>query len=265
MKKYWAVFRWSFKMQIIWRFDVALTMMTTTGRIVAAWILWSAIFAGKAAVGGFTFESMLSYSVVGAFLASLDMSRQIGFEVSDLIKNGGFSKHMVTPMHPLGFFGAMIAGESSFHLAFSCLAAALCAWLFQMHIALATDAARLALGGGMALLGLVFMAQYQHFIGTLAFRFIDIGFVLHAQGSLLAFATGAMVPLSLLPPAVGDALSLLPFPHIVFTPAMLLTGQMGAEEALFGLAVLLVWVGLMGCIGHISYHRLRTQYEGVGI
>lgn len=123
MRKYIEVFRWSFKMQIVWRFDVAMTMVATIGRILSARILWSAIFDSKEYVYGFTFQAMLSYYIVSSFLTSLDMSSQISGEISYLIRDGGFSKHMVTPMNPFGFFSFMVAGESAFHLGFSCIAA----------------------------------------------------------------------------------------------------------------------------------------------
>ena len=48
-RKYLEVFRWSFKMQIVWRFDVAMTMLATVVRILTAWVLWGAIFAHPAA------------------------------------------------------------------------------------------------------------------------------------------------------------------------------------------------------------------------
>lgn len=265
MRKYLEVFRWSFKMQIVWRFDVAMTMVVTIGRIVAAWILWSAVFVGKEFVGGFTFEAMLSYYIIGSFLASLDMSNQISGEVSSLIKDGGFSKHMVTPINPFGFFGYMIAGESAFHLAFSFIAAAVCTLLFQINIIITPDITRLLIASGIVLLGLIFMAGYHYLIGILAFKFVDIGFFLHVQGSIIAFATGALVPLSLLPNTVVNMLRFLPFTHVVFTPAMLLTGQISVSEGLFGLIVLLAWVAVIVYIGQTTYRKLRVRYEGVGI
>ena len=265
MRKYLEVFRWSFKAQIIWRFDVAMTMVATIGEIVAAWILWSAVFAGRALVSGFAFHSMLSYYLAGSLLASLDLSSQISFEVSRLIKEGGFSKHMVTPMNPFGFFACQLAGKSAFRLGFSLMAALLCAGLLGLKITLSPDAARLILGAAMAFLGLLFMAGYHYILGILAFRFVEMEFFLYLQGAILAFATGAMVPLSLLPGPVSGILRFLPFTHVVFTPAMLLTGQMGAGEGLFRLGVLLAWAAAALLVGQGLYRRLRSRYEGVGI
>jgi ABC-2 type transport system permease protein len=267
-------------MQIVWRFDVAMTMAATVGRIVAARILWQAIFAGKAQVGGFTFEAMLSYYIVCSIISSIDFSHQICGEVSWLIRDGKFSGHMVTPMNPMGFFGSMAAGESAFHLGFSIAAAAACAAAFRMAdigamggvggmggmgAILTAGTARMLLAAAMIPLGLAFMAIYQYIIGILAFKFLDIGFLEHVLGSVNGFATGAYVPLSLLPGPVLGALRFLPFTHVVYTPSMLITGQIGAREGLLGLASLAAWLVAAYAIAQFAYGKLRISYDGVGI
>ena len=263
--KYLEVFRLSFKMQIVWRFDVAMTMVATTGRILAAWILWQAIFSGHTAIKGFSLASMLTYYILSAILASIDFSGQISGEVSYLIRNGRFSGHMVTPMNPLGFFSSMSAGESAFHLGFSLLAALICAVLFQIDLVFTTDVMRILTAVIMIPLGLAFMAIYHFIIGILTFKFTEIGFFMHIQGNIIAFATGSLVPLSLLPGGVLAVLRFLPFTHVVYTPVMLLCGQISAEEGLTGLAVVTVWVTAMLVLSQLSYRHLRVKYDGVGI
>lgn len=265
MRKYMEVFRLSFKMQIVWRFDVAMTMVATIGRVIVAWILWSAIFTGKELVGGFTFGAMLSYYTVCSIISSIDFSSQISGEVSELIREGRFSGHMVTPMNPMGFFSSMIAGESAFHLGFSVVAAVVCVFVFNINILFTADALKILLAILLILLGLAFMACYQYFIGVLTFKFLEIEFFWHMQGSLIAFATGSLVPLSLLPASVVAVLRCLPFTHVGFTPAMLLTGQMNIGDGLFGLAVLAVWIAAMFLTAQYTYGRLRVKYDGVGI
>ncbi|MCL2834848.1 MAG: ABC-2 family transporter protein [Treponema sp.] len=265
MKKYLEVFRLSFKMQIVWRFDVAMTMAATAGRILAAWILWRAIFSNTASINGFSFVAMLSYYIVSSILSSIDFSSQISGEVSGLIRNGRFSGHMVTPMNPLYFFGSLTAGESAFHLGFSLLAAVLCAVLFGINILIVRSFARIILALALILAGLAFMACYHYTIGVLTFKFLEIDFFMHVQGSIISFATGALVPLSLLPGAVLSALRFLPFTHVVYTPVMLLCGQTGLTDGLFGLAVIAVWTLVMFTIAEYTYGRLRVKYDGVGI
>jgi ABC-2 type transport system permease protein len=259
------VFRVSFKMRIVWRFDVAMTVLATVSRILAAWILWRAIFEGKDFVNGFTFEAMLSYYIVCSILSSVDFSNNISNEVSNLILDGKFSGHMVTPMNPMLFFSMMSGGESAFHLGFSLAAAALCAFAFGVDIVLAADIAAILLAAAMMAAGLAFMAFYQYFIGILAFKFLDINFIKHTLWSMHGFITGALIPLSLLPAPVFSALRLLPFAHVVYTPAMLLTGQIDAGEGLIGFAVLAAWTAAMAGVAQSAYRRLRIKYDGVGI
>lgn len=264
MRKYLEVFRLSFKMQIVWRFDVAMTMLATIGRIVAAWILWGAIFSGKELVSGFTFQAMLSYYIVSSFLTSLDMSGQISEEVSYLIRDGGFSKHMVTPMNPFGFFSFMVAGESAFHLGFSCVAAIICALLFRINIIFTADIMQIFIAIFMILLGLLCMMCFHHLLGMLAFKFLSVSSFLHAANNLIAFLTGALIPLALLPDWIITTMRIFPFYYVTYLPAMLLTGRSG-EEALTGVITLTCWtVGLLA-LNHFTYHKLRVQYDGVGI
>lgn len=265
MKKYIEVFRLSFKMQIVWRFDAVMTMSATFCRILAAWILWQAIFSANTQIKGFSFAAMLSYYIISSILSSIDFSHQISGEVSELIQNGAFSGHMVTPMNPLFFFSSMTAGESVFHLGFSLLAAAVCAFLFNMNLIITQDALNIILAAGIILTGLAFMACYHYTIGVLTFKFIDIDFFMYVQGNIIAFVTGALVPLSLLPDSALFVLRFLPFTHVVYTPAMLLCGQINAEEGLFGLALISLWTVIMFSAAQYAYNRLRVKYDGVGI
>ncbi|MDR1060809.1 MAG: ABC-2 family transporter protein [Clostridiales bacterium] len=264
MKKYFAVFKWSFKMQIVWRFDVAMTMLATVGRIVAAWILWRAVYGNRELVSGFTFQGMLSYYVVSSFLSSLDMSSQISEEISGLIRDGGFSKHMAVPMSPFAFFSFMVAGEAAFHLWFSCIAAVFCALAFSISIALASDAALMLAAAIMIPLGLLCMMSVHYLLAMLAFKFLSVSSFLFAAQSLTAFLTGALVPLALLPESVAAIMRLFPFCYVTYLPAMLLTGRSGGE-ALPGIAVLACWTAGLLALGGLAYGKLRVRYEGVGI
>jgi ABC-2 type transport system permease protein len=252
-------------MQIVWRFDVAMTMLATVGRILAAWILWRAIFGNNAVVKGFDFNTMLSYYIISAILSSIDFSHQISGEVSELIRAGRFSAHMVTPMNPLAFFSSMTAGESAFHLGFSVLSALICVAIFPMNVTINHDVVGILLALVMIPLGLTFMACYHYFIGVLTFKFLEIGFFMHVQGSIIAFVTGSLVPLSLLPEKALFVLRFLPFTHVVYTPSMLLCGQMDAGEGLFGLALMAIWTMVMLITAQYAYDCLRVKYDGVGI
>jgi ABC-2 type transport system permease protein len=264
IRKYLEVFRWSFKMQIVWRFDVAMTMLATVGRILAAWILWRAIFEGNGNVKGFSFDAMLSYYIISSILNSLDFSMQISGEISDLIRDGGFSKHMVTPMDPFGFFSFMAAGESAFHFGFSCAAAFFCAVFFGIKIIFSTNIIGIAAALVMIPLGLFFMMCFQYLLGILTFRFLSIRSFTFIANHLIHFLTGALVPLALLPDAVRGIMRIFPFYYVTYLPSMLLIGR-NVDEAMNGILILSCWILAFMLLNRFSYNSLRTRYEGVGI
>ena len=265
MSKYLEVMRLSFKMQIIWRFDVVMTMAATIARILAGWIVWQAIFASRDMVAGLGLSAMLSYYLLSAILRSIDFSHHISSEINYLIRQGTFAGHLVAPHNPLVFFSSMCAGQTVFHLGFSLVAALIATQLLGITMVFTGEIACLLLALLLIPLGLCFMAILQYIFGILTFRYIEIGFILHVQFSIIEFATGALIPLVLLPAGVLSILRWLPFNHVIYTPVMLLTGQMGYQEGLEGLLILGVWTAALAIASQQAYRRLRTAYDGVGI
>ncbi|MDR2515609.1 MAG: ABC-2 family transporter protein [Christensenellaceae bacterium] len=265
MKKYFAIAKTAFKAQIVYRFDVAMTALGTLWKLLFAWILWGAIFQGQESVSGFDFGGMLGYYLVVSFLSSMDQSSGVSFELNERIRGGTFSKFMVLPASPQLQFMAQSLGASFYYALFALLAALLGALLFQIRMGFGAEPAALLCAFCLSALGLVFMVSYHFFVGLLAFKFQEINFFLHLQGNLIALATGAMLPLSLLPKTVLELLNLLPFSQVGYLPAMLLTGRAGLGEGLKGLLVLVLWTAAFLAANRLLYERLRVQYDGVGI
>lgn len=265
MKKYLEIAQIQFKSQLVYRFDVALTAVGTIGRVLFAFILWGAIFEGRESVGGFTYQTMLAYYLVSSFLTSLELSDGISEEVSELIRGGKFSKFMVIPSSPLLHFMAQDIGKASYYAIFSAVATVLSLLLFGITPSITSNIPSLLCAAAMILLGLMFMVVYQFFIGILTFNYQDVGFFLYMQSSLLAFATGSMIPLSLLPAPVLAVFRFLPFTHVTYTPTMLILGEISVGEGLLGLLVLAVWMAGMTWLVHSTYRRYRIKFDGVGI
>ena len=265
MIKYIAVAKIQFKAQLAYRFDVIMTALGTIWRVIFAWILWGAIFTGRDMVGDFTFQAMLSYYVISSFFTATDMSGGVAGEVSSRIREGSFSKFMVIPSNPQLHFLSQTLGASGYYGLFIALAAAVSVLIFRISLIITLDPAKILLAITIFILGTVFMSSYQFFVGIWAFKFQDINFLLYTFPNIVSFFKGEFVPLSLLPDVFVFALRFFPFTHVAYTPTMLLTGMMDLSEGLIGLAVLCVWTLGMMAASQLTYKRLRTKYEGVGI
>ncbi len=263
MRKYFEIAKVLCKAQMAYRFDVYFNMLFIVIRILFAQILWGAVFAAREGVAGFTYQGMLSYYVVSSFLRGLQLSDGVSGEIAARIRGGSFSKFMVLPCGPLGHFMAQEAGVCAFYFAFNLAATVFWVLASGIRLALTAQAGLVAAAAALTLLGLVFMVQLDFFLGILAFRFQDVGLFLMIKSNLLAFVTGTMVPLALLPEAVQGVMRLFPFYYVNYLPAMLFLGREG-PAALPALAVLTGWILLFIPINRLTYRRLRTRYEGVG-
>ncbi|GHV02579.1 ABC transporter permease [Spirochaetia bacterium] len=266
MKKYIEIAKILFRVQMIYRFAVVMTALSTVARVLFAWILWGAVFSGRDYVGDFTFQAMLSYYVVSSFLATgMSECESVSGEVSARIRNGTFSKYLVVPANVQGYFMFETLGAVAYYTVFSFIAAVFCTLVFHVDLMFTGEIAAILCAAAMIIIGFSFMVSYHYFIGLLTLQFQDVGFFLHVQGNIIAFVTGALVPLSLLPDGFTAILRFVPFYYVTYMPAMLLTGQAGVGEGLPGLVILALWAVAAALTAEFTYQKLRVKYDGVGI
>ena len=264
IKKYCEVAKINFKSCIIWRFDILANLLLTVTKITFAYILWRAVFGENDVIGGFTFYSMLTYYVTGAFLSGADMSKKISTEICTRVISGTFSKYIIIPVNIQIYFMAQNFGRLIFYLLLNIIS--LFTWIFVLQISFSftNNMYYIAIAALMALLGLVFMTEFQFFIGILSFKFLEISMFRIIVDNIMVFITGAAIPLSLLPEAVTAVMRIFPFYYIIYLPSMLAIGRNG-NEAFSGLIIIFAWVLAFFIINNLLYKRLRVLFEGVGI
>ncbi len=262
--KYWAIGMTYWKAQVVWRFDVMMSVALTVSRILLAYILWGAIYDGRAEVAGLTFMQMLTYYIVVSFLRELDMSSGSCGEFAHRIRNGLFSAYLVRPASAQGHFFAQTAGVAAFYGMFQLLAAILWVFVFRVKFAIACTPMELMGAIAMAGLGLFFMASMNYAISVLAFPLNDVETFNMIKDNLMNFATGVLVPLALLPAGVVSAMRMLPFYYVAYLPSMIVIGQ-GTAEIERGLVTLGAWTALFLVLGRAMHGTYRKKYDGVGI
>lgn len=264
MGKYVEIMKIFFKAQIAYRFDVAMTVLFTVSKILFAYILWGAIFGQNKTVAGFNFQMMLSYYIISSFLAQIEMSDGVSGEIGNRIRGGTFSKYMVIPANTQGYFIAQTFGAMAFYLLFIFAATVLWVFVFAVKLTITSSISVILSTVLMVVLGLLFMIQLNYFLGILAFKFQDIRLFLMIKGNIIAFVTGALVPLVLLPANVVLVMRLFPFYYVTYLPSMLLIGK-NANEAFIGIVVLSAWLLIFTILNKFAYNKLRVVYDGVGI
>jgi ABC-2 type transport system permease protein len=274
---YLAVARVSLADRIAWRGDVFFSVAMGAARVALALVLWSAVFAGRAEVGGMSLALVTGYYVIAVFVFQFDQSGAASRELAEEIRTGRFGKYLTKPVDPLSWFLASSAGRSAFQAAVALGAAALVA----LALGLAGGAAGGAVPGGAVSLiapisplgilaalpplasGLLSLALVNFMTGILAFRFQDVGAFQIAKDCLIEFISGAMIPLAMMPSWARGALGLTPFPALASLPADLALGR-APDSYAKALAILLAWNALLYLGARALYASLSERYEELG-
>jgi ABC-2 type transport system permease protein len=272
---YAAVARSSLADALAWRADAFLGLAMGVVRVALALLLWTAVFDGRAEVGGMSLRIMASYYLIAVFIFQFNQSGPVASSFATEIRTGLFSKYLARPVDPLAWFLAASAGRSAFQAAAAIgagLASALLgAGLASALLCLALDSSILApldpLGLLAAipvvLLGMLALALINFMTGILAFVFQDISSFQVGKDCVIEFLSGALIPVALLPARLRGILSATPFPALASLPADLMLGR-GFGGYPGALACLLLWDFILYIAARALYARLSPRYEEMG-
>ncbi len=264
MKKYWEALVIAFKTRTAYRFDTAMQVLASVARVLFAWLLWSAIFKGRSQVADFTLDTMILYYLIQSFFAQMDNTGRIAEELGSHIRAGTFSKFLVLPVRIQPYLFAQSLGSAAYMVFFSIGASILSLLAFPVRIEWTVLPLNLIKAAALLILGRIFLSQLHFYLGILTFKYQDIWLFLMIKSNVLAFLTGVLVPLTLMPEAVLQMLRLTPFYHAAHLPAMLLL-NLGGDEALSGMLIITLWIVFFFFLNKQTYAHLRTRYDGVGI
>ena len=264
MRKYLEVLKLQFKLEMSFRLDIFFGMLFTVLRVLFAMIVWPAVFGNQAEIGGFTLPMMLSFYVLTSFIAGLDSSEGIAWEISSRVRQGTFTKFLIIPADTETYLQAQTFGVSALYVFLSFLVSAVWVILFQIPIVITGNGAAILAAGAMVVLGLFVLNQINFLIGIMAFKLLDISTFLMLKNNLIAFLTGTYLPLSLLPLWLQNGMRVFPFYYVNNLPAMLLIGR-SEDEIAMGFLVLSLWGIVLLFLNRSAFHALRKKYDGVGV
>lgn len=262
--KYFQVAKITWKSMVAYQADTWLGAAVSGFRVLLSFLLWTAIFAGRSEVGGYTLPMMVTYYLVASMLSRLQNQDGLAWQLATEVREGSFSKYLVHPVSVIGYFLGAGFGRWSYLLLVN--GAALVAWAlaFSRWLVFPVSTSNLLWLILIVPLGGLFMLLLNHTIALLSLKYQDITGMMILKGSLIEFLSGALIPLNLLPAALTGALTYTPFYYVVYYPASLVLGQQ-SQPPLFAALVLLVWCAAFFTISQRWYDHARKHYEGVGI
>lgn len=241
-------------------------VLSTAVEVLVTIAVWRAVFASRSAqqIGGYTLNEMLVYVILAVFFGMVTRGSGTGTFARD-IYDGSLTKYLVYPLSVYSYKLGTYLPRSFFAFVGACLALFGILFLGYWPIELSLTVISV-LAGIIAL----FLATLLFFLMLFCVEVIAF-WVEHvwALSVILTFSTmllsGKWIPLDLFPVPLQQLLAYSPFPYIVFFPLNVFMGRVPSAEILPGMAILMLWIGIIFCIGQLLYRRGLRSYTGVGI
>jgi len=264
MKKYIVTIKTAWKNFLAYKFDIYGSAVLSIFTILLSFIMWKAIFGGKTEVSGFTFKMMVTYYIIVTMLTRLDVSQDISSSIAEEIRTGNFTKYLIKPFSVFGYYISSVFAKFSYVLCINLLATTIWALIFNNYFILPSSISNLLLAVMCALLGLLFLSCLNYLFLILTFWVLDVTAFFMIKDQIIAFVSGALIPLNFLPIGVQSVFKFLPFYYVFYYPATL---YLGIEEVSFlqAMTVLLGWCSALFIINYYLYKKAKKHYEGVGI
>ncbi|MDX1501806.1 MAG: ABC-2 family transporter protein [Thermoanaerobaculia bacterium] len=236
-------------------------------QLAVAYFLWLAVFetTGKPEIGGFTLAGMVTYYVLAILLGKMIRGQERQAGLARDIYDGTLTRYLVFPLAYFRFKYAEHVGALLPALVQLAVFGSVAFLLFELPPEIRITAGSLARAAVAVAMGnlLHFLIVYPvEGVAFWADNVWSLNVMARFTGELLG---GLLLPLTLFPGWARQTLELLPFQYLFYFPVMTLLGRVSPGEWLRGMAVALVWCGLIALAGRAVWRRGYRVYSGVGI
>jgi len=261
MKKYVQIMSLEWKNAIIYRTDTALSALFSVFTVVLAYLLWSAVFGSREIVDGFTLPQMVTYYLLSKIVSPFSQGGGIQNEFSDEIKSGAYSKYIVKPISPLGYFVFASFARMILPVLLNTIVMAIAMISFPQYF-LALHPAIIITAIPVLLLSGILSMLIDYLIAMSTFKLTDISFIYILKNIFTMLLSGGLIPLNML---LGDKIAMWsPFSYIIYYPVMLCMGK--TNISIFtAIGVISVWIAILILVARFVQHLAPKAFEGVGI
>ncbi|MCB0348163.1 MAG: ABC-2 family transporter protein [Bdellovibrionales bacterium] len=251
--KKWMGYRVDFWLQFVANLFVEVSI---------AYFLWDSIFTfqGVSQIGGFSFDQMLVYYVIGSFVGKMIRTGD-EMQMSREIYEGTLTNVLLYPLSTLWL--KLVVKFSYAALAYTQFL--LCVIVLPFFIQSFTiDVLSLVVGTYLLLYSIALAYLLNMLMELIAFWFENVWTMIVLMRFVTQFLGGAYLPISLYPQKVQDYLSLSPFPYTFSTPVKTLMGDWSLQIFIKAQVISVVWIIALSLLLALVWKRGQLKYTGAG-
>lgn len=198
------------------------------------------------------------------FLAALvySASNFHPFELEEDIRLGGLSKYLTKPMSPYSYhfwrLGAQVMLETLLKIV------VILPLLFLIGYALPFSVPHILLF--LFYLPFIFWFAFHQLtiVSLISFWITESWAIRWSMSSIFRLLSGLLIPIAFFPETIKNVMLMLPYPHLAYTPIMLVQQSISLTQAVYSLGILFFWCIAIWFIKEIIWYQGLKVYESNG-
>jgi len=265
LTKYRAVFNVGLQSNLVYRVNFGVRGFFSFFHLMVVFILWSAAYANKPLINGFTFAQTFTY-----FVAMIVVQFMIGafnedYQISDDIRNGLINQFLLKPVNYFAYRFSIYASARLVTGLLILIPVVVTYPLLRHHLVMPHEWWRYALAPFALVMSGLIQFGIAYCFGMLSFWFLEIqGFVILSM-AVETMLGGQIFPLDLLPNWLFNASAALPYFYQMYFPVALLTGRISDPHVILPmLAIEFCWVVVILLVCQLLWRRGLRLHTAVG-
>lgn len=229
--------------QLQYRVAMLIWLIGMVVQPVVYLVVWSTVAEHQGGeVGGFTANEFAAYYILYMIVNHATFT-WIMWNYEYYVRDGTLAGLLLRPIHPIHQDIADNLAYKALTLVVVLPVALLLAWVFDAHFnwqwwSVPLFFLALLLAGLLRILS-------EWTLAMAAFWTTRVGAINQIYFVIMTFSSGSLAPLALFPQVIQQAAYLLPFRWMISFPLELALGRLTPQQAFTGLAVQLIWIGLI--------------------
>lgn len=257
----WAVFKRSWINMLEYRSETVIRILIAFISLVSMFYLWNDVFAGRAALAGYSKQQIVTYYVLVSYIFA---SLFAAIPVSEEIQEGRTAAYLLRPANYLWFHYWQSMARRIFRFVVGLPVLAILFWLLRDHLFFVTDpwSYVVLIIASWGAINILFLVDLLH--NLFEFWYTNVDSWSMAINTMVMFFAGSMIPLALLPTYVRTISDWLPFKY---TGTFLIDGFMGRlswSQIGIGIFWQTLWTLAFVTLVSFVWRRGLKRYEAYG-
>lgn len=255
MRAYLKIAQKSFRNNLVFRAEYFAALLNTIVTILVNLAIWRAIYEEEGGLDNLQFSLIVTYVILA--LALFQIFTMDEYVIEKKIKSGLITSDLLKPLsfrlHLFSFhFGALLYRIVLLLiptlLLYSLVYRVLPPFSIEMFLCFLLS----------VILGYFVMYSLNFIVWLSAFWFYKTFSLVTIKDTAVLVLSGAVIPLWFMPQQLVHFIKLTPFDTIFFIPISIYLGQIPMDQLLFSLLRQVIWITVLGLIGHVLW-KLATR------